>query len=110
MKYIDFPFVPGADGTKILIPKEDLMPKFAFYQLQSIDLRARGYARHFSELRKSKVWVPSSEEQEAVIGLIEDFYSRLRTAEEEAEKVMSNLTLLRRSLLHQSFFRQREGD
>jgi type I restriction enzyme S subunit len=108
LKYIDFPFVPGADGTKILIPKDDLISKFAFYQLQSIDLRAKGYARHFSELRKSKVWVPSSEEQEEVIGLIEDFYSRLRTAEEEAKKVMSNVTLLRRSLLHQSFFRQRE--
>jgi type I restriction enzyme S subunit len=108
LKYIDFPFVPGADGTKILIPKDDLIPKFAFYQLQSIDLRERGYARHFSELRKSSIWVPKSSEQEEIIEFIEDLYSKLRTAEEEAEKVILNTSLFRRSMLHQSFFRRRE--
>jgi len=101
LKYIDFPFVPGADGTKILIPKDDLIPKFAFYQLQSIDLRERGYARHFSELRKSSIWVPKSSEQEEIVDLLEEHLSRLDAALTDVKQVRIKSLKFRRSFIHE---------
>ncbi|NLN56990.1 MAG: specificity determinant for hsdM and hsdR, partial [Gammaproteobacteria bacterium] len=43
IKWINFNFVPGADGTKLLMPKEFLIPRFFYYQLKSIDIKDRGY-------------------------------------------------------------------
>ena len=38
LKYVDFDFVLGADGVKVLLPQPFLLPKFFYYQLQTIDL------------------------------------------------------------------------
>ena len=37
IKYVDFDFVLGADGVKILQPRDFLCPKFFFYQLPRFD-------------------------------------------------------------------------
>ena len=34
IKYIDFDFVVGADGTQILQPKDSIVPKFFYYALK----------------------------------------------------------------------------
>lgn len=52
VKYIDFDFVLGADGTKILTVTNDYNPKFFYYLIKSIDLHSNKYARHYSKLRK----------------------------------------------------------
>ena len=38
LKYVDFDFVLGADGVKILQPKYNIYPRFFFYFLQNINL------------------------------------------------------------------------
>ena len=55
VKYIDFDFVLGADGTKILTVSKDYLPKFLYYIIKSIDLHSNKYARHYSKLRKEKI-------------------------------------------------------
>ena len=55
VKYIDFDFVLGADGTKILTVTNDYNPKFFYYLIKSIDLHSNKYARHYSKLRKEKI-------------------------------------------------------
>ena len=55
VKYIDFDFVLGADGTKILTVTNDYNPKFLYYLIKSIDLHSNKYARHYSKLRKEKI-------------------------------------------------------
>ena len=52
VKYIDFDFILGADGTKILTVSEDYNPKFFYYLIKSINLHSNKYARHYSKLRK----------------------------------------------------------
>ena len=49
VKYIDFPFGAGADGIKVLQPKEGVFPKYLYYATQYLVLRLedRGYARHY---------------------------------------------------------------
>lgn len=55
VKYIDFDFVLGADGTKILTVTNDYNPKFFYYLIKSINLHSNKYARHYSKLRKEKI-------------------------------------------------------
>lgn len=68
LKYIDFDFIVGADGTKLIVPIF-VNPKFLYYALQYnlINLPDNGYARHFGLLRKMKVPVPPIEEQQRIV-------------------------------------------
>lgn len=62
-KFIDFPFVRGADGTQILKPRPGIDPRFFFYALRAVDLPSRGYNRHFKALKEKEIRVPSGDEQ-----------------------------------------------
>jgi type I restriction enzyme S subunit len=63
LKYIDFPFVRGADGTQILKPKAHIDPLFFYYACRSLDLPSRGYNRHFKSLKEKEISIPPIEEQ-----------------------------------------------
>ena len=62
-KYVDFPFVRGADGTQILKPRSDIHPIFFYYACRAIELPSRGYNRHFKALKEKEIPIPSHEEQ-----------------------------------------------
>jgi type I restriction enzyme S subunit len=70
LKYVDFPFVLGADGTKVLKPKKDILPLFAYYQLLSFDIPSAGYSRHFKFLKDYKFQYPSMDEQKRIASLL----------------------------------------
>ncbi len=58
-KYIDFPFVCGPDGTKILIPDTTKFePKFLYYYFLTLNIPNRGYNRHFSLLKEKSIPLP----------------------------------------------------
>lgn len=103
IKYVNFPFIPGADGTKILVPNVELDSAFACYQLQSKELRDKGYARHFSELRKEKFWIPPMNEQLKIVERLDEHFSRLKTTAALADALEKQATGLRRSLLQATF-------
>ena len=81
-KYVDFPFVRGADGTQILKPKEGIDPRFFYYALQSIDLPSRGYNRHFKELKESVLPIAPEDEQQGISKLLL-LVDESRTVQEE---------------------------
>ena len=59
VKFIDFPFAPGADGTQLLIPNDDEMPReFFYFMISSINVANAFYARHFKFLKTTNVLVP----------------------------------------------------
>ena len=60
LKFVDFPFVRGADGTQVLVPTSDLDPLYFYYACKFIDVPARGYNRHFSHLKESVFACPES--------------------------------------------------
>ena len=62
-KYVDFPFVRGADGTQLLKPKVGIDPLFFYYACKAIDLPNRGYNRHFKSLREREIPTPPLPEQ-----------------------------------------------
>ena len=61
LKFIDFPFACGADGTQLLYPKDDrLSIQYFYFAVDNIDLSNYFYARHFKFLKDQKIFVPSA--------------------------------------------------
>ena len=52
LKYIDFPFIQGADGVKILGSNKKDNSKFIYQLLLSNPVKQDGYKRHFSDLKE----------------------------------------------------------
>ncbi|WP_410726531.1 restriction endonuclease subunit S domain-containing protein [Citrobacter freundii] len=66
IKFIDFDFVVGADGVKVLSPIL-ICGRYFFWQLRSFKLDVRGYARHFKVLNSRLFALPSIAEQERIV-------------------------------------------
>ena len=59
VKYVNFPFVRGADGTQIMLSKDDRISiEYLYFTIKNIPLR-EGYARHYSILKESYIIAPS---------------------------------------------------
>ena len=108
LKFVDFDFVLGADGVKILQPREFLRPKFFYYQLQAAEMPTLGYARHYRLLKELAIPVPPLAEQQRIVGVLDEAFAGLATAQANAEKNLQNARALFESHL-QSVFTQR-GD
>ena len=67
LKYVDFDFVLGADGVKILQPIECINAKFLKYYLESCKIPSLGYSRHYKLLKEIKVPIPPLAEQEKIV-------------------------------------------
>lgn len=71
LKYVDFPFAIGADGTKVLAPIGDFEPRYLYYYLLTQRIPSRGYSRHFRLLRETSIrWVPRPE-QLHIVGILD---------------------------------------
>lgn len=79
-KYVDFPFVRGADGTQILKPRSDIHPRYFYYACRALDLVSRGYNRHFTLLKEKTIPIPPTDEQTRIAGLLRvvDEYAQLQ--------------------------------
>ena len=96
-KYVDFRFVCGADGVKIILPQKDkINPLFFFYYLSKLEIPNRGYNRHFTLLKEISVPLPPLEEQKAIAEALRAIDEKLQK-EEEYKKALQNLF---KSLLH----------
>jgi type I restriction enzyme S subunit len=97
LKFVDFPFVAGADGTQVLIPDSTLFdPLFAYYALSTIEIPSRGYNRHFSLLRESSLPLPPLDEQRAIAETLRVVDRRIEAEGSHKQAVDA----LFRSLLH----------
>jgi type I restriction enzyme S subunit len=82
VKYVDFPFASGADGTKILVPRKGVDAKYAYFQLLSIKIPTKGYARHFGELSKLSFVLPPLDEQKRIVALLDAVTARVNECQE----------------------------
>ena len=82
-KYVDFPFVRGADGTQVLKPKAGIEPLFFYYACKAIDLPSRGYNRHFKALREQEVLLPPLWEQRSIARTLSQVDSVLSLQDEQ---------------------------
>lgn len=106
LKYIDFDFVLGADGVKLLQPKEFLHPKYFYYFLQSINLPSLGYARHYRLLKENDISYPESIfEQKRIVKTLDEAFEKLEKTKEDTKKNLQNSKELFESYLGDIFSR-----
>ncbi|MES9951022.1 MAG: restriction endonuclease subunit S [Candidatus Thiodiazotropha sp.] len=70
IKWIDFPFVPGADGTQILKATNKISPGMGYFLLNNIRIPNLGYSRHMRELKNHDFWHPTDIEEQLSIEAI----------------------------------------
>jgi len=90
IKYIDFDFVAGADGIKILLPPDDLNSRYFYYWLLANPVDSLGYARHFRILKEKEFVVPLLEEQRRVVSRLDAAFEKIDRAIELTEKNMAH--------------------
>ena len=75
VKYIDFPFIIGADGTQI--HQSLINDKYLYYwmALASEKLKNRGYQRHYTLLKKELIPLPPITEQNRIVTKLEEINS-----------------------------------
>ena len=103
LKYIDFDFVLGADGVKLLPPKPFLNPKFFFYALRAAPLKSLGYARHYRLLKELQIGYPDTNTQIAITQKLDSLQAETTRLAAIYQQKLGALEALKKSLLHQAF-------
>jgi type I restriction enzyme S subunit len=86
VKFIDFDFLVGADGTQILQSKAGQSTRFHALQLQYRGVEPTGYNRHFKFLKERDFVVPPLPEQVAIAAVLSDMDAELSTLEARRNK------------------------
>lgn len=101
-KFIDFPFVAGADGTKIIKPKKEFFiePRLFYWFLHCVKFPDKGYARHFQYLLKSDIAVPPLSTQRLIVSHIESLFAELDKGVEHLRTAQQQLKTYRQAVLN----------
>ena len=94
LKFIDFSFVLGADGAKIIKPKSFVDSKFFYYFLQANPLGEKGYARHYRFLKELNLNVPPLPIQQKIVAKLDAIFAEINKASAVAEANAKNAEAL----------------
>lgn len=109
VKYIDFDFVLGADGVKILDPTKNINAKFLYYWTKYVPLRNLGYARHYKLLSEKTIHFPPLPEQERIVAKLDKAFEAIDKVKANAEQNLNNVKELFESALNKVFTENTEG-
>lgn len=103
LKLIDFDFVVGADGVKILKPRNFLDAKFLRCFLEANPFPSLGYARHYRHISKLEVPLPPLEEQKRIVAVLDQAFAALDRACALAEANLADAEELFPSVIAEIF-------
>ena len=86
VKFIDFDFLVGADGTQIIRAMPEQNTRFHAFHLQYKGIEATGYNRHFKFLKERHFVVPPVDEQAAIATVLSDMDAELEALEQRRAK------------------------
>lgn len=90
-KFVNFPFIIGADGVKIIIPNTSLFdPLFLYFTFLKLDIPSRGYNRHYQLLRDIKIPLPPLEEQKQIAHILSTVDKKIEV-EQRRKEVLKDL-------------------
>ena len=77
IKFIDFDFAVGADGTKILRTIDNVDIKFLYYYLKTLTIPDFGYSRHYSVIKALDFPLPPLAEQERIVTKLDALFAQI---------------------------------
>lgn len=99
LKYVDFEFAVGADGVKIIQPKDNLNAKFLYHYLHWLNIPSLGYSRHFKLIKEAKFSVPPLKVQEQIVVELD----KINEIISDCKEAIRNLDTLAQSLFYDYF-------
>ena len=99
VKFIDFDFLVGADGTQILHGKHGQNTRFHALQLQYRGIETTGYNRHFKILKEREFFVPPLPEQDAIASALSSMDAELSVLEARRDKTFNLKQAMMQELL-----------
>lgn len=102
-KYINFKFIAGADGAKVIKPRKVFNPKLFYYFLHCIRYPDKGYARHFQYVEKASIPLPPLPEQKKIVKKIEELFNGLDSGVKSLKKAKEQVKIYRQSVLAYAF-------
>ncbi len=97
-KFVDFPFIAGADGTQILETVNG-NPFFRYLQLSHAPVESTGYNRHLSILRQMIFVSPTLAEQDAIAEFFKPILEESKTLAIGLEKLQNQKLAVMHKLL-----------
>ena len=95
VKYVNFPFVRGADGTQVMLSNNNsISVEYLYFAVKLIKVN-KGYARHFSFVKDSLIVIPSQSISLKYKSIVERLFVQITNNRKETV----HLTRLRDSLL-----------
>ena len=102
-KYVDFPFIAGADGIKVLKPKQFFNSKLFYYFCLALKFPNKGYSRHYQYLEKTIMHIPPQNEQRRIVEKIESEFAKIDEGLEHLENAKEQIKQYRQSVLKSAF-------
>ena len=94
LKLVDFDFVLGADGAKLLKPIKDIDTKYFYYYLRAQMPNSTGYARHYKLLKKLSFLIPPLPVQKQIVEKLDAAFADIDKAISATEKNIENAEAL----------------
>ncbi len=102
-KYVDFPFIAGADGIKVLKSKQFFDSKLFYYFCLALKIPNKGYSRHYQYLERTIMHIPPLNEQKRIVEKIESEFKKIDEGLEHLEKAKEQIKQYRQSVLKFAF-------
>ncbi|EIZ1217526.1 TPA: restriction endonuclease subunit S [Escherichia coli] len=99
IKWVEHNFVPGADGTKLLKPKDFIYPRYAYYSLCALNIPDKGYSRHFKYFKELKIDIPAWEEQKIIAEKLDTLLAQVDSTKTRLEQIPQILKRFRQAVL-----------
>ncbi|HBM9790456.1 TPA: restriction endonuclease subunit S, partial [Escherichia albertii] len=99
IKWVEHNFVPGADGTKLLKPKDFIYPRYAYYSLCALNIPDKGYSRHFKYFKELKIDIPAWEEQKIIAEKLDTLLAQVDSTKARLEQIPQILKRFRQAVL-----------